>query len=130
MEARRRQPRKPLVRKQKSDSHSKAHPVLSTSMLIRVARRFEALSDPTRLRVLQAVCQGGGSVTEIANATALSVANVSRHLSRLRLESFVVRKASGTAAIYTIADETPEVLCAAICEHLAASDAQLANRDL
>lgn len=96
-------------------------------MLARVARRFCALSDPSRLRVLQYVCGRPASVSEIAAETGLGVANVSRHLTRLMNEAFVERRSEGRFAIYRVADDTPTTLCAAICEHLTASDARLAR---
>ncbi|HYC78417.1 MAG TPA: metalloregulator ArsR/SmtB family transcription factor [Planctomycetota bacterium] len=100
-----------------------AHEPLSDATLERVARRFLALSDLSRLKVLQAVCGGVDSVAEVAALARLTQANASRHLAVLREQGFVTRRQEGLRVIYEISDDTPLTLCAAVCEHLRRSDA-------
>ena len=66
-----------------------------------IARRFKALSEPTRLRVLNQLRERGeASVGEIAEAIEGSQQNVSKHLGALAAEGFVARRKQD--------DSTPE----------------------
>ena len=77
------------------------------------------LSDPTRLRVLNTLMQGESSVQELVDATGLEQPNVSRHLSVLRREGVVERRAEGNRALYSIHDPTIVQLCEIVCGGLA-----------
>jgi DNA-binding transcriptional ArsR family regulator len=77
-----------------------------------IARRFHALSDPTRLRILDLLRrQDEASVGEIAGAVGGSQQNVSKHLGALLSEGFVARRKSGTSSIYRIGDPGVHQLC-------------------
>lgn len=77
-----------------------------------IARRFKALSEPTRLRVLNQLRERGeASVGEIAEAIEGSQQNVSKHLGALAAEGFVARRKEGTSSIYRISDPTVLELC-------------------
>jgi ArsR family transcriptional regulator len=85
-------------------------------MLDEVARRFALLSDPTRLRILHTLLEGGEeSVTGLANATGVARANVSQHLARLLGAGIVARRRSGHSIRYTVVDETLAPLCELVC---------------
>lgn len=84
-------------------------------LIERVATRFRALSDPNRLTLLQLLLGGDRSVNELAEAAALSQANTSKHLSVLCGAGFIARRKEGTKAIYTLANETPRLLCDIVC---------------
>ncbi len=91
-----------------------------------IARRFHALSDPTRLRILDLLRnREEASVGEIASALDASQQNVSKHLSALLGEGFVVRRKEGTSSLYRVADESVHELCENVC---AGIEAQLAER--
>jgi DNA-binding transcriptional ArsR family regulator len=91
--------------------------VLPDSLVDEVARRFALLGDPTRLRVVRAIHDGGEcSVQEVADASGTSVANASQHLARLRDNGIVQRRRVGKSVRYSIADPTIETLCATVCE--------------
>ncbi|MDP6980240.1 MAG: metalloregulator ArsR/SmtB family transcription factor [Myxococcota bacterium] len=92
-----------------------AHPVLSEEALRLVATRFRALSDPTRLRILNLLMQGESGVQELVEASGLEQPNVSRHLSLLRREGIVERRAEGNRALYSIQDPTIVELCEIVC---------------
>lgn len=97
-----------------------------------VARRFRALSDPTRLRILDLLRrQDEASVGEIATAVGGSQQNVSKHLAALHAEGFVARRKRGTSALYRIADPGVHQLCdgvsAGIESQLAAMEAALSG---
>lgn len=90
--------------------------VIPDSFLEDVARRFALLGDPTRLKVVRALHEGGeAAVGEIAGAVGTSVANTSQHLQRLAAGGIVGRRRDGQAVYYRIIDETIEQLCAIVC---------------
>lgn len=90
-----------------------------------VARRFRALSDPTRLRILDHLRnQEEASVGEIAETLSASQQNVSKHLSALLAEGFVARRKRGTSSLYRIADPGVHELCDGVC---AGIETQLAD---
>lgn len=93
--------------------------VMSDEALHMVARRFRALADPTRLRILSLLMQGEHSVGELAAAAELEQPNVSRHLAVLRREHVVARRNQGNRALYRIDDATVVRLCEAVCDGLA-----------
>ncbi len=81
-----------------------------------IARRFRALSDPTRLRILdQLRNREEASVGELAEALAGSQQNISKHLAALSAEGFVSRRKQGTSSIYRISDPGVLELCAHVC---------------
>src|SRR5687767_8551085 len=81
-----------------------------------IARRFRALSDPTRLRLLNHLRrEEEASVGEIAEAIASSQQNVSKHLATLHDEGFVARRKDGTSTLYWISDPTVLEICERVC---------------
>ncbi len=101
--------------RKKEGRASSAHPVLSDEALRLVAARFRALSDPTRLRILNTLMQGESSVQDLVATTGFEQPNVSRHLSVLRREGVVERRSEGNRALYRIADPTIVELCEIVC---------------
>lgn len=90
-----------------------------------VARRFRALADPTRLRILDVLRRREeASVGELTEALGTSQQNVSKHLAALRDEGFLSRRKQGTSSIYRIADPSVLELCDRLC---AAMETQLAD---
>ena len=57
-----------------------------------VAKRFRALGEPTRLRILQALEDGEKRVTDIVTLLAGSQPNISKHLKALCQEGLVDRR--------------------------------------
>jgi DNA-binding transcriptional ArsR family regulator len=91
-----------------------------------IARRFRALSDPTRLRILDLLRnQEEASVGEITEVLGASQQNVSKHLSALLAEGFVARRKRGTSALYRIADPGVHELCDGVCAGIATQLAEL-----
>lgn len=101
------------------------HP-LSTEAAELIARRFHALSDPTRLRIIDALRERDeASVRELTEALGTSQQNVSKHLAALRLERFVARRKDGTSTLYRIADPSVLDLCEQVCGRIEAQLAEL-----
>ena len=89
--------------------------MLGEEALQLIAARFRALSDPSRLRLLNLLMQGEQSVQELVEASGLGQTNVSRHLGLLRREGLVARVKQGNRALYHIADSSVERLCTIVC---------------
>ena len=67
-----------------------------------ISRVFTALSDPTRLRIVEYLLDNGEAVAgELAGLSTSSLPAVSRHLKVLREAGVVARRADGTHRIYS-----------------------------
>jgi DNA-binding transcriptional ArsR family regulator len=99
--------------RQKSTTPSMEH--LPEAVLGDVASFFQALSEPTRLRVLNQLREGERKVGELAELAGTTTANVSRHLSLLQQRGIVLREGRGTSVYYRIADPAIYDLCDLVC---------------
>ncbi len=91
------------------------HLDLSDAARERVAARFRALGEPTRLRVLERLFRGPASVSEVLEHVGGTQANVSKHLSLLYAEGLVSRRKEGTRTVYAISDPTLKKICSLVC---------------
>ncbi|MBX9725082.1 MAG: metalloregulator ArsR/SmtB family transcription factor [Candidatus Obscuribacterales bacterium] len=80
-----------------------------------VAARFRALSDASRLQILQTLFAGEHSVQDLCELTAMSQANVSKHLSVLAEQGIVQKRRQGLFVYYSIADDTIYEMCDIVC---------------
>lgn len=80
-----------------------------------VAARFRALSDASRLQILQNLFSGERSVQELCELTEMSQANVSKHLSVLAEQAIVQKRREKLFVYYSIADSTIYELCDIVC---------------
>ena len=92
---------------------------LPKEALEKVAAYFQALSEPTRLALLNHLRSGERNVGELAQRTGFTVANVSRHLALLSSHGLVARESRGTSVYYRIADPSVYQLCDLVCGNLA-----------
>lgn len=92
---------------------------LPDQALEQVARYFQALAEPTRLKILNELRSGEHNVGDLAQACACTLANVSKHLSLLAKNGLVVRRTSGTSVYYRIGDDTIYQLCDLVCGNIA-----------
>ena len=92
----------------------KAQPMPAEAIEL-VARRFAVLSDPMRLRLLQALFQGERNVSELVELTQGTQANVSRHLQTLANAGLVERRKAGLMVFYSIGDPSIFQLCDLVC---------------
>jgi DNA-binding transcriptional ArsR family regulator len=76
-----------------------------------VARYFSVLGEPTRLRILHALCQEEKCVNEIIRVTGLAQANASRHLGLMYQAGMLSRRREGTQIFYKVADPMYVELC-------------------
>lgn len=92
---------------------------LSNEALQQVATYFQALAEPTRLKILNLLRTGERNVGEIAQACGYTSANVSRHLTLLTKHGLVARASRGTSVYYRIADDSVYALCDLVCGSIA-----------
>ena len=92
---------------------------LDESALNHVATYFRALSEPTRLRILNTLRDGEKNVSQITMLTGCGQANISKHLALLFEAGLVTRNAQGTAVYYAIADAATFDLCDIVCGNVA-----------
>ena len=92
---------------------------LPEAALTQVAAYFQALSEPTRLQILNLLREGERSVGELAQLCGCSAANISRHLSLLTQRGLVARESRGNSALYSIADPAVYALCDLVCGNIA-----------
>ncbi len=88
-------------------------------LLDAVAAYFAVLAEPTRLRVLHALCAGERSVGRIVEETAISQPTVSRHLAALHRHGIAMRRRDANVVYYQIADAKTRELCRAVCGRVA-----------
>lgn len=91
---------------------------MGPELLALVADRFKALSDRARLSLLQEMRGGALTVNELAAATEMGQANVSRHLAVLFANGLVARERDGAFVRYQLADRDVLTLCELVCGRL------------
>lgn len=84
-----------------------------------VAEYFRALSEPLRLKILNALRDKARNVGQLTELLESSQANVSKHLATLTRLGFIERTAQGTSAFYRIADPRIYQLCDLVCGQMA-----------
>jgi len=84
-----------------------------------VARYFGLLSEPTRLKILHAICSEERSVSAIVAATGATQTNVSRHLARMHEAGVVDRHRAGSTVYYRVVDPEFVEICRAVCVRIA-----------
>jgi DNA-binding transcriptional ArsR family regulator len=100
---------------------SKECPVMENlppEAMLEVAAYFQALSEPTRLKILNLLREGERNVGELAQLCGFTAANISRHLTLLTKHGLVARESRGTSVYYRIADDTIYALCDLVCGNI------------
>ena len=100
---------------------------LPAGALEQVAAYFRALSEPTRLRILNELRGGERNVGELAQRLGCTAANVSRHLSYLTQQGLLARESRGNSVYYRIADPSVYALCDLVCANGARQHARPAG---
>jgi DNA-binding transcriptional ArsR family regulator len=93
-------------------------PILPVDNARVVARFFQALADPTRVRMLKALAEGEWCVTDLTLALGMDQPAVSHQLKYLREQGLVTFKKHGRHVYYALGDaHLREILLSSI-EHL------------
>ena len=83
-----------------------------------IAARFRALSEPSRIKLLDRLREGEATVLELSELIGTTQQNVSKHLGVLQRAGIVARRKQGNFAYYRIVDEGVFSLCEAVCGSL------------
>lgn len=89
--------------------------MMAPELLHRLAARFAALADPSRLRLLMQLRDGRCRVADLVAATGLAQPSVSKHLAVLRQAGLVEAERVGNEAHYGVRDATLFQLCDLVC---------------
>lgn len=85
----------------------------------RVSSYFAVLAEPTRLKILNAVCDQERSVGEIVSRVGSTQTNVSRHLNLMYDRGVLTRRRDGAMTLYAVADPAIVTLCRTACVQIA-----------
>jgi ArsR family transcriptional regulator len=96
-----------------------AHP-LPDDLVELIADRFRALSEPTRIKLLDQLREEEATVLELTELIGTTQQNVSKHLGVLQRSGIVARRKQGNFAYYRIVDQSVLSLCEAVCGSLQA----------
>jgi ArsR family transcriptional regulator len=99
-------------------------PEMTPEMLELVAQRFHALGEPVRLQLMNALRAGEKTVNALVEETALSTANISKHLQILYAAGFVTRRKEGVRVYYSVAGKDVLRLCDIMCGRVEAEAEQ------
>jgi DNA-binding transcriptional ArsR family regulator len=102
---------------EKEPIHHKSH--LDEETLFVVSQTFKALSDPTRIRILNLLCAEEHSVNDIAETLNLSQSTVSHQLRFLKNLRLVKFRREGTTMYYSKDDDHVMNLLSQAIEHAA-----------
>ena len=80
-----------------------------------IARRFRALSEPLRVRIVDILRDRELSVSVIADQLGAGQQNVSKHLAVLVESGMLARRKEGTHIYYRVADQGVFALCEQVC---------------
>jgi DNA-binding transcriptional ArsR family regulator len=84
-----------------------------------LAGYFGLLAEPTRLKILHAICGNERSVGEIVRVTGAGQTNVSRHLALLHGAGLVGRRKARNQVFYRVTDPSFLDLCRTVCTGMA-----------
>ena len=84
-----------------------------------VATYFSVLSEPTRLKIMHAVCDTEKTVSQIVAATGGTQTNISRHLGLMYRQDVLAKRRDGNQIYYRVTDETMMELCRSVCNRIA-----------
>ena len=90
------------------------HP-LPDDLVELIARRFRAIGEPMRIRLLDRLRDGEATVSELSDAVDASQQNISKHLAVLADVGILGRRKDGNRVYYRIVDEGVLTLCEDVC---------------
>ena len=93
------------------------HP-LSDDLVELIARRFRAMAEPMRIRLLDRLRDGEATVGDLSEAVGASQQNVSKHLAVLADAGVLGRRKDGNRVYYRIVDDGVLSLCEDVCGSL------------
>jgi DNA-binding transcriptional ArsR family regulator len=88
---------------------------LPDDLVALIAERFRALSEPTRIKLLDHLRAGEATVLDLTDAIGTTQQNVSKHLGVLHGAGIVARRRQGNFVYYSILDASVFELCDTVC---------------
>jgi DNA-binding transcriptional ArsR family regulator len=85
-----------------------------------VAAYFSVLSEPTRLRIMHAICEQEKTVSQIVEELGATQTNISRHLNLMHRRGVLARRREGNQVHYRAADPAMVDICRSVCNRIAA----------
>lgn len=96
---------------------------IDTDAATTLAQAFSLLSDPSRLRIVYALLEGGAMcVSDIADAVGLADSATSHQLAKLRGAGMVRAERQGREVWYQVADAHIRLLLDVAAEHYLGTD--------
>jgi DNA-binding transcriptional ArsR family regulator len=83
------------------------------------AELFTLLGTPMRLRILNALCNGEQSVTQMLEKIDTTQPNLSQHLAVMYRSGVLAKRKEGTQVIYRVQSEKALTLCRSVCSQIA-----------
>lgn len=84
-----------------------------------VASYFSVLSEPTRLRIMHAICETEKPVSQIVKEIGATQTNASRHLGLMFKAGVLARRKEGNQVYYRVADPSMVEICRTVCNRIA-----------
>ena len=84
-----------------------------------VATYFSMMSEPTRLKIITAICQEEKSVNQIVTELGATQTNISRHLGLMYRNGVITKRKEGNQVFYSISDSSMVEICRAVCTRIA-----------
>src|SRR5689334_20385981 len=97
-----------------ADCSTVPHP-LPDPLIDLIAHRFRVLGEPIRIKLLDYLRDGSGTVEELQEVTGAGEHDLSEHLGVLSRAGLVEHEKRGGLVRYTIADDSTFRLCEAVC---------------
>jgi DNA-binding transcriptional ArsR family regulator len=83
------------------------------------AELFTLLGTPMRLKILNALCEGERSVSQLLEKIDTTQPNLSQHLAVMYRSGVLNRRKDGTQVIYRVQSEKALTLCRSVCTQIA-----------
>ena len=85
---------------------------MTPDALEKIALQFRLLGEPTRLKILECVCDRPRAVNDIVAAVKATQANVSKHLSLMAAAGLLTREKRGQSVYYGLKNPLIPKVCA------------------
>lgn len=89
---------------------------IDDNMLTEISKMLKALSDPTRLKIMQCLHDQELCVSDIVAVVGTGQANISKHLQVLSQINLVKSRREGTTIFYSLFDCSIRSMCEGICD--------------
>ena len=83
------------------------------------AELFSLMSNPMRLKIISALCNGEKTVGELLGEITTTQPNMSQHLSQLYRAGILARRREGQQIYYRVQNQRAVALCRAVCTQIA-----------